>query len=116
MNLVDSSAWLEYFADGKNAKVFAPVISETSTLIVSSINLFEVYKRVLSQRDEHSALQAVGIMQQATVIPVNASISLHAAQLSVDHKIPMADSIIYATALAYQAVVWTQDSDFEGLA
>jgi toxin FitB len=115
MNLVDSSGWLEYFADSINASNFAPAIENTSELIVSTINIYEVYKKVLLQKDENVALQAIALMQQALVIDVNFPIALSAAELSVKQKIPMADSIIYSTAKLYEATVWTQDSDFKDL-
>ena len=115
MNLVDSSGWLEYFADGKNADHFAPAIEDTEHLVVSTINVYEVFKRVLSHRDEHSALQAVAIMEQGHVVDLTSEIALSAAQISIAHKIPMADSIIYATSQTFKATLWTQDVDFEGL-
>lgn len=115
MNLVDSSGWLEYFADGKNAKYFAPVIENTNKLMVSAINLYEVFKKVLLVKDEKHALQAIGLMQQAKVIPINSSIAINAAKFSYENKIPMADSIIYITAKQFNAIVWTQDSDFKDL-
>ncbi|MCL4385957.1 MAG: type II toxin-antitoxin system VapC family toxin [Cyanobacteria bacterium] len=115
MNLVDSSGWLEYFADGKNAKFFAPTLENSSELIVSVINLYEVYKKVLLEKDDESAIQAIALMQQSKVVEITSSISILAARLSVKLKIPMADSIIYATAKTYNAIVWTQDSDFENL-
>ena len=115
MNLVDSSGWLEYFANGKNAKFFAPAIEDTDNLIVSTINLFEVFKKILNEREEASALQAIGLMQQATVVEVNASIAIRAAKNSADRKIPMADSLIYSTARLFNAIVWTQDIDFKNL-
>jgi len=115
MNLVDSSGWLEYFADGKNADYFASAIEDMEHLVVSTINIYEVFKRILSQRDEHSALQAVAIMEQGHVIDLSSEIALSAAQISIENKIPMADSIIYATARTSKATLWTQDVDFEGL-
>jgi len=115
MNLVDSSGWLEYFADGQNADFFAPAIEDAEQLVVSTINVYEVFKRILAQRDEHSALQAVAIMEQGHVIELSSEIALSAAQLSHEKKIPMADSIIYATAQMSKATLWTQDADFEGL-
>ncbi len=115
MNLVDSSGWLEYFADGKNAKAFAPIIEDSQNLIVSTINLYEIYKKLISEADKDSALEAIGIMQQATVIDVSPSIAVHAAYMSCELKIPMADSLIYATAIMSGATLWTQDSDFIGL-
>ena len=115
MNLVDSSGWLEYFADGKNAKFFVQVIENTEELIVSTINIYEVYKKILLERDENSALQAIALMQQAKVVNITSSIAIMAAKLSCELKIPMADSLIYSTARIHDAVVWTQDADFKDL-
>jgi predicted nucleic acid-binding protein len=115
MNLVDSSAWLEYFANGANASFFAPAIERTEELLVPSLVLYEVFKRVLQQRDEGHALQAVAVMQQGTVVDLDARLALVAARISLERKLPMADSIILATARAYEATVWTQGADFKGL-
>lgn len=115
MNVVDSSAWLEYFADGPNAKFFAASIEDVERLLIPSICLYEVFKKVLQQKSEHEALQVTSQMQQGTVISLDASLALEAAKLSHDKKLPMADSIVLASAYSHQAVVWTQDSDFEGL-
>ena len=115
MNLVDSSGWLEYFSDGRNAKYFAPIIENTEKLIVSAINIYEIYKKVLTERDENIAIQIVALMQQANVIEVNSSIAIQSAKFSSEFKIPMADSIIYTTARMNNAIVWTQDADFMGL-
>lgn len=115
MNLVDSSGWLEYFADSKNAKIFAPVIEDSENLIVSTINLFEVFKKILKVKDENSAVEAVAIMEGVKVIDVSVSIAVEAALISYERKLPMADSLIYATALRNNAIVWTQDIDFKGL-
>ncbi|MGH9339820.1 MAG: type II toxin-antitoxin system VapC family toxin [Acidobacteriota bacterium] len=113
MNLVDSSGWLEYFADGGNAERFVPAIEQTEELLISTINLYEVFKKVLSERSEQEALKVVAIMQQGKVVEVDASISLSAAKLSVELNLPMADALIYATARAFDAVLWTQDSHFK---
>jgi predicted nucleic acid-binding protein len=115
MNLVDSSGWLEYFADGSNAGFFAPAIEDADGLLVSPINLYEVFKRVLQQRDEDSALKAIAVMGQGRIVPVDDAIALSAAGLSARHRLPMADSLILATARAHDAVLWTQDADFVGL-
>ena len=115
MNVVDSSGWLEYFADGPNADFFAPSIEDTKELVVSAINLYEVFKRVLVQRGEDAALQAVAQMQQGRVVELDASLALRAAKLSVDLKLAMADSMILATARQHEAVLWTQDDDFDGV-
>jgi predicted nucleic acid-binding protein len=114
MNVVDSSAWLEYFANGPNAGFFAPAIEKTSELLVPSLALYEVFKRVLQQRDEGAALQAIAVMQQGTVIDLDAPLALAAARLSTEQHLPMADSVILATARAQAAVLWTQDADFKG--
>jgi predicted nucleic acid-binding protein len=115
MNVVDSSAWPEYFANGPNAQFFAPPIEQTDKLIVPSLSLFEVFKRILQQRDEQDALQAVAVMQQGAVIDLDSSVALSAARLSVEKKLPMADIVVLATAREYGATPWTQDANFEGL-
>jgi predicted nucleic acid-binding protein len=115
MNVVDSSGWLEYFANGPNADFFAPAIEDTNNLIIPSISLFEVFKRVLQQRGESDALQAVALMQQGRVVDLDVSIAFEAARLSIDYKLPLADSVIYATAQSNGAILWTQDADFDGL-
>ena len=116
MNLVDSSAWLEYFAAGPNAAFFAPVIEKTSELIVPTIIVFEVYKRVRQQRDRHAALQAVATLRSGRIVDLTLTLAIHAAAISHSEKLPLADSIILATARAENAVIWTQDSDFERIA
>ena len=115
MNVVDSSAWLEYFANGPNASFFAKPIEDTQRLIVPILSLFEIFKRVLEQRGEGEALQAIAVMGQRMVVDLDTRIALRAAKLSVEHRLPMADSIILATARSYEVTLWTQDSDFEDL-
>lgn len=114
-NVVDSSGWLEYFADGKNANFFAPAIEKIESLIVPTISLLEVFKHVLRQRSEKHAFEAVECMLQGTIADLNIEISLNAAKLGVMHKIPLADSIILATGYAHEATIWSQDADFKGL-
>lgn len=116
MNLVDSCGWLEYFADGRNADFFAPAIEDTDQLIVPSLCLFEVFKRVLQQRNESDALRCVALMRQAQCIELSDYLALSAARLSVDAKLAMADSVILATAQQHGATLWTQDAHFEGMA
>ncbi|MEJ2596701.1 MAG: type II toxin-antitoxin system VapC family toxin [Anaerolineales bacterium] len=113
MNVVDSSGWLEYFADAANADFFAPAIEAPSELFVPSISLYEVFKRVLQQRDETAALEAIAVMQSGQVIDLDAIIAINAAALSHKYKLPMADSIILATAIQFEAELWTQDADFK---
>ena len=115
MNIVDSSGWLEFFADGPNAEQFATPLQDVPNLLVPAITLYEVFKVVCRQRGEDAALQAVALMQQGEVVELNASLALHAAKISLELKLPMADSIILATAHSHQAILWTQDIDFAGL-
>ena len=115
MNVIDSSAWLEYFANGPNATFFAPAIEKTADLIVPSMTLYEVFKRILQQRDEGAALHAVAAMEQGRVVDLDAGLALTAARISAERKLPMADSVILATATTYGAELWTQDADFKGL-
>ena len=88
MNVVDSSGWLEYFADGPNAEFFAPAIENTSELLVPTINLYEVFKRVTQQRGEGDALQAIAVMIQGKVIDLDMDLALSAAKVSLDFKLP----------------------------
>ena len=113
MNVVDSSAWLEYFADGPNAKFFASAIESTTQLVVPTLSLYEVFKRVVQQRGEGPALQAIALMHQGTLVDLSGSLALSAARISLDLRLPMADSVMLATARAWDAVLWTQDADFK---
>ena len=115
MNLVDSSGWLEYLSDGPNAGFFEPPLSAPDKLIVPTLCLYEVFKVVLRERGEDHAIQAAALMHQARLIELSAPIALFAARLSLDSKIPMADSIVAATASLFEAVIWTQDEDFKNL-
>jgi toxin FitB len=115
MNVVDSSAWLEYFAAGPNAGWFADAIESTRELLVPSICLYEVFKRVVRQRSENDALQAVAVMEQGRVVDVDAATALSAARISLDQRLPMADSLILAIARHNKATLWTQDGHFQGL-
>jgi len=115
MNVVDSSAWLSYFAGDSNARLFAKPIETLDKLLVPSITLTEVFKSVVRQRNEESALEVVAHMEQGTVIALDGELAINAAVFGVELKLPLADSIIYAIARKYDAVVWTQDADFKGL-
>ena len=113
MNLVDSSGWLEYFADGPNAAFYAPALEDAKNLIVPSVCIYEVFKKVFLEKGENNALQAVALMQQGEIIALDITLSLNASKISLEMKLPMAASIILATAKAHDAVIWTQDADFE---
>lgn len=116
MNVVDSCGWLEYFADGPNADFFAAAVESTDDLVVPTLSLFEVFKRILQQRAEADALRAIAVMRQGRVVDLTDSRALGAARLSMDVKLPLADSIILFIAREYGATLWTQDAHFEGMA
>ena len=115
MNVVDSSGWLEYFADGSNADFFAPAIEDTKNLLVPVICIYEVFKRILQQNGITEAQQHVGDMKLGKIIELDESLALSAAKLSADLKLPMADSLILATARSNNATLWTQDEHFKDL-
>lgn len=113
MNIVDSSGWLAYFADEPNAKHFLIPLSNPDLLVVPTVTIYEVFKVILRESTENEALQAVVAMQKGTVADLNAPLAIAASKLSLEHNLPMADSIILATAQEFKAVLWTQDSDFK---
>ena len=115
MNIIDSSGWLEYFSDGPNAKHYLPPLNDTSSLIVPVITIYEVFKVVLREAAENEALQAIAAMQKGKIIDLDAKLAMDASKLSLQYNLPMADSIILATARAYDCVIWTQDSDFQDI-
>ena len=115
MNIIDSSGWLEYFSDGPNAEHYLPPLTDTSSLIVPVITIYEVFKVVLRESSENEALQAVAAMQKGRVVDLTANIAMNASRLSLQHNLPMADSIILSTAQAYRCEIWTQDSDFQNV-
>jgi len=115
VNVVDSSGWLEYFADGPNADFFAPALQAVDELLVPSVSVYEVFKRVLQQRGEGAALQAVALMQQGSIVDLTGPAALAAARLSVEARLPMADAIILSAARDGAATLWTQNAHFEGM-
>ncbi|MBN4059913.1 MAG: VapC toxin family PIN domain ribonuclease [SAR86 cluster bacterium] len=115
MNVVDSSAWLSYFAGDNNSSKFAKGIENLELLLVPSITITEVFKHVLRHRDEEAALIVVAHMKQGRVIDLDSELAINAASFGITHKLPLADSILFATAQKYDATIWTQDKDFQGL-
>ena len=111
MNVVDSSAWLEYLVDSERASLFAEPIEQTHELIVPVLVIYELFKKVLRERGEQPALEVYGLLSQANVVDVDAGLATVAARL----PLPLADSIIYATAERYNAILWTQDEHFQDL-
>ncbi len=115
MNVVDTSGWLEYFAETENAKNFETTILNTAKLLVPTIVLYEVFKKILIEFDEDRALFVMGHMKLGRVVEVNEEIAIYAAKISVEKKLPMADSIIYSIATKYHATIYTQDEHFANL-
>ncbi len=115
MNLVDSSGWMEYFIHGPRSYFFSESIKDVHRLIVPTICLYEVFKKTLQTFDEKKALEVAAVMQQGQVIILDEQLAFMAAKISVELKLPMADSIILATARQFKATIWTQDTDFEHL-
>jgi predicted nucleic acid-binding protein len=115
MNVVDSSGWLEYFSGEGNADFFAPAIEDTEHLLVPVICIYEVFKRVMQQRDVSVARTNVSDMHEGQIVDLDASLAMSAAHISMELKLPMADSLILATARAHDAILWTQDEHFKGL-
>jgi toxin FitB len=113
MNVIDSSGWLEYFTGGENASFFAPAIQDVANVVVPTVSIFEVFKRTLIEKSRTDALEAVAVMYDGNVIDLDREIALIAADLSFELKLPMADSIILATARAHEAILWTQDEHFK---
>lgn len=115
MNLIDSSAWLEYFAAGPQAHHVAAAVENVERLLVPTIVLVEVTRRVMQQRDEDAALQVAAMLHQGRIVPLDSGIAVSAAHYGVMHRLPLADSIIFATAKQLDAIIWTFDADFKGL-
>jgi predicted nucleic acid-binding protein len=115
MNIVDSSGWLEYFSGGPNAAHFSSPLRDTGSLIVPVITIYEVFKVVLREAGENEALQSIAAMQKGKIVDLTISIAMSASKLSIQRSLPMVESIIFATANAFQCNLWTQDSDFENL-
>ena len=115
MNVVDSSGWIEYFKEGGRADVFAPAIEDVARLVVPTICIREVSRFLMKESDPARLLEFLDGVRYAVVIDLTQALAVAAAELSIRHRLPLADSIIYATAVAYGAELWTQDADFEGL-
>lgn len=115
MNIVDSSGWLSYFADEPSSKHFQLPLQDVESLVVPSVTIYEVSKVVLRESGENEALQAVAAMQQGSVVELTARLAIAASRISMQYRLPMADSIILATARDCNATIWTQDIHFENI-
>jgi predicted nucleic acid-binding protein len=115
VNIVDSSGWLAYFADEPNARHFLTPLSNSDLLVVPTVTIYEVFKVILRESSENEALQAVFAMQKGKLVELSAPLAIAASRLSLEHQLPMVDSVILATAQEFKAAIWTQDSDFKNL-
>ena len=115
MNLVDFSGWLAFFAGTKNAVEFAVPLEMSNRLLVPTMVIYEVIKVLLRERGEDAAIIAQAHMQQGTVADLTVELATGAAAISLQNRIPMADSIILATALVFGATIWTRDEHFKGI-
>lgn len=113
--VIDSSGWIEVFTDGPQASHFVALLESDVPLVVPVISLHEVFKWVLREHSEAQAIQAVAAMQRGLVVDLDSTLAIAAALLSHAHRLPMADSIILATARAHQALLHTMDADFRSL-
>ncbi len=115
MLLVDSSGWTEFFTDGPLVAEYSKYLKDLTRLVTPTIVLYEVYKKIKRERTEEDALFAVSLINRTSVIPLSESLALLAADLSLKHSLPMADAIVYATALEKNCKVVTSDTHFKGL-
>jgi len=116
VHIVDTSGWLEYFAGSPQARHFAAAVEDTEHLLVPVVVIYEVFRKITQAFDENRAFQAIAHIKQGRVVDVDEAIALYAGKLSLEKKLPMADALIYATAVLHGATVYTQDAHFEGLA
>ena len=115
MNIVDSSCWLEYFAGSRVGDEVSSVIEDTDHLLVPSIIIYEVFKKLILELDEDKAIYAVAHMKQGHIVNLDTDLAIYAAKIGKDNKLAMADSIIYAITKKYNALLWTQDKHFKDL-
>ena len=115
MNIVDSSGWIEYITDQENADFFEKPINRPDDLLIPTVCLYEVFKRVLREFDEERALDVMGIMSLGTSVDLDRQIAIHAAHISNELKLAMAESMILSTARIFNAVIWTQDEHFRNI-
>lgn len=116
MHIVDTSGWLEYFAGSAQARHFAAAVEDIEHLLVPVVIVYEVFKKITQAFDENRAFQAIAQIKQGRVVDVDEAIALYAGKLGLEKNLPMADALIYATAVLHGATVYTQDAHFEGLA
>ena len=115
MNIVDSSCWVEYLMNSSIGIAVSPIVENPTELIVPTITLYEVYKKLITEKSDDYAMSIIAYMRSGNVISLDLGLSILAAQISLKYKLPMADSIIFATATHHSAVLWTGDKHFKGI-
>ncbi len=115
MNVVDSSGWLAYFADEPSAGHFSSILQDYPNLVVPVIVVYEVFRVILREAGENNAMQAYGALCRGSIVEITPSIAMTAAKISMQYRLPMADSMILAVSRLRKAVLWTQDKDFQGI-
>jgi len=115
MTIIDSSGWLEYFIGGPNSDFFSKAIKNNPEIIIPAIILYEIWKKIAREKGEDTAIELVAQLKRYEIVPLDENLSIYAAKISSEYRLAMADSIIYATAKKYNAILWTQDSDFKDL-
>jgi predicted nucleic acid-binding protein len=115
MNLIDSSGWIEWFSEGPQSATYAKYLRDPSQIVTPTVVIYEVYKKIKRERTEEEALLAVSLMKKTTIVPLEESIALLAADLSLKFSLPMADAMVYATAIEKNAQLITGDAHFNNL-
>jgi predicted nucleic acid-binding protein len=115
MIIIDSCGWIEFLVDGENAAEYEQYFQDSESIATPTIVIYEVYKKVLRERGEESAVIVAAQMDNTRVIELSERLSLLAAKLSIAHRLPMADAIVYATAKASECQVVTSDKHFVDL-
>jgi predicted nucleic acid-binding protein len=115
MILIDSSGWIEFFSEGPRVLKYSSYLKDLSNIVTPTIVVYEVYKKIKKDRTEEEALLAVSLMKKTSLIPLEESIALLAADLSLKYTLPMADAMVYATALEKNAELITSDAHFKDL-
>jgi toxin FitB len=116
MNVVDSSGWIEFFLGTPAGRIYKPVVEQTDQLIVPALALFEVHKFLSRSIDTAQRDVCLEIMRRGTVVPVTDARAIAASTVAQQHKLAMADAVMYSIALEHKATLWTQDVDYQGLA
>jgi toxin FitB len=115
INIVDSSGWIEYFQDTQRADIFEPAILDSHHLIVPAVSIYEVHKRLSQLSPTHIVDECIAVMQKPRVVTLSAERAIAASRIAIKHQLAMADAMMYAIALEFDALFWTQDVDYKGL-